>query len=215
MVFIRFIRSWVWVLVWALVGLVLRFQNLTEVLVQGRFYFVDADCYSRMTRAEMVSRAPGTVVRHHSFENWPSGSRSHATVPMDYLIVGGERCVRWFLPKSGWWASLQRESLDVSGALISPILGLLGVLLLGIWGRFLRDGRGEPVRGVWAVAAFWSISPPLVHATAFGRPDHQSLLVFLLAVTLISEVALWSRPSRWVAMVGGGLWGGGAVGIVF
>jgi hypothetical protein len=203
----RFVRGWAWSLVWVLVGLFLRFQNLTEVLVGGRFYFVDADCYSRMTRAELVSRAPGTVVRHHSFENWPAGVESHATAPMDYLIVVGERCLRWVWPRTGPLARLGSERLDLAGALISPLLGVVGVVGIGLWARRVWNGGGGELGGGWIGVAYWAMSPPLVHATVFGRPDHQSLLVLLLAGALMTEVALWSGSNRRLALLGGALWG--------
>src|SRR5258708_35577762 len=63
-------------------------HNLRDVFVRGRIYFVDADCYSRMTRVRIIANQPGTIVRHHQFENWPRGVNSHTTAPLDYLILG-------------------------------------------------------------------------------------------------------------------------------
>ena len=58
-----------------------------DVFVNGQVYFVDADCYSRMTRAREVWEHPGLVVRQHPFENFPAGIIPHTTAPLDYLIV--------------------------------------------------------------------------------------------------------------------------------
>ena len=51
-----------------------RCANYQDVFVAGNVYFVDADCYARMTRAEMVREKPGLIVRHHAFENFPQGT---------------------------------------------------------------------------------------------------------------------------------------------
>ncbi len=67
--------------------LVTRCANHEDVFVGGRIYFVDADCYARMTRARLVAQHPGTIVRQQEFENYPSGVRPHTTAPLDYLIV--------------------------------------------------------------------------------------------------------------------------------
>ncbi|HEU4771859.1 MAG TPA: hypothetical protein VFS68_06845, partial [Candidatus Udaeobacter sp.] len=65
-----------------------RCANYQNVFVAGNIYFVDADCYARMTRAQMVREKPGLIIRHHSFENFPQGTTPHTTAPLDYLIVG-------------------------------------------------------------------------------------------------------------------------------
>ena len=50
-------------------------------------------------------------------------------------------------------------------------------------------------------------SPILIHGTALGRPDHQSLLILCLAVALASEATLLKEPSRKWAAAGGLAWG--------
>lgn len=199
-------RFW-WIFFGLLVlGLGIRFHNLTEILVGGRFYFVDADCYSRMSRAQRVSEAPGTVVRHQDFENWPEGVVSHATAPFDYAIVGLERILRWTWPESGRFAVLRESTLDLAGALVSPLIGLLCCIFLAAWSAGFRVG--ERAVAWWAVPLLAALSPPLVHATVFGRPDHQSLLLLFLAVALGAEQRLQSAPSRGWAWSGGLAWGG-------
>ena len=60
-------------LVFCVLTFAARSHNLRDVFVEGRIYFLDADCYSRMTRARMVAEHHGMVVRHHDFENFPQG----------------------------------------------------------------------------------------------------------------------------------------------
>src|SRR2546430_10788786 len=65
-----------------------RCANYQDVFVAGNVYFVDADCYARMTRVRMCATRPGLILRHHDFENFPRGTTPHTTAPLDYLILG-------------------------------------------------------------------------------------------------------------------------------
>jgi hypothetical protein len=196
-----------WILLVALLALVIRFHNLTEVLVGGHLYFIDADCYSRMSRAQMVSKAPGTVVHYQQFENWPDGVVSHATAPLDYLIVGMERVLRTLWPVQGRFASLAEQTLDVAGALVSPLLGALLCLIIAFWARSLRLTDGKRPACWWMAPLLLAVSPALVHATVFGRPDHQSLLVFTLGIALVAEHRMLVQPGRFWTILGGVMWG--------
>lgn len=197
-----------WILLCLALALTARCWNLRDVFLEGQIYFVDADCYARMTRAQIVDRDPGTIVRHHDFENWPEGIASHTTAPLDYLIVGLRRGleVSFAIFDREQTSILRTQTLDLAGALISPLLGLAGalVLALGLWRLRVR---------YWEVALLlFAISPILVHGTLLGRPDHQSLLIFLLTTALIAELALVGsegvqvRRTTW-AMIAAGAWG--------
>lgn len=148
--------------------------------------FADGDCHSRMQRAAVVAREPGTIVRAHKFENHPRGTVPHTTAPMDYLIAGLAVFVRPF---------------DAAGAWISPLLGLVTLLFLFFWSRAID------LRPRWPTLTLFALSPALTHAFALGRPDHQSLLVALTAVALAANFA-WIRTSRpgW-AWISGAAWG--------
>lgn len=165
---------------------VTRCHNLRDVFIRGHIYFVDPDCYSRMTRVRMITEHQGAIIKHQTFENWPKGVNSHATAPLDYLILGLAKVVSWTLRIADWRGSsvLKEQTLDVAGALISPLIGVAGALSLAAW--------------AWAVRLrFWSmplllyaVSPILVHGTLLGRPDHQSLLMLTVMVALGAEIAL-------------------------
>ncbi|HEX3817421.1 MAG TPA: hypothetical protein VHW03_03945 [Chthoniobacterales bacterium] len=168
-----------------------RCANFRDVFVGGKIYFVDADCYSRMTRARMIEEHPGTIVRQENFENYPAGVRSHATAPLDYLIVGLAAVL----------SSLTAQPLDLAGAIISPLLALLGGWFLWWWSR--KSG----FRYRWAALLLFALSPILAHGTALGRPDHQSLLMMLLLVALAAEWTLLRLPSTAWSVVSGLSWG--------
>ena len=100
--------------------LVTRCANYGDVFFGGQVNFIDADCYSRMTRARICFEHPGTIVRRHDFENFPKGTFPHTTAPFDYLIVALATAL---IP-------LSRNALDLAGAIVSPLLSIaLGIFL--------------------------------------------------------------------------------------
>lgn len=180
-----------------------RCWNLRDVFVEGHIYFLDADCYSRMTRARMVAEGQGTVVvRHHDFENWPRGTTPHTTAPMDWLIAGlaSASNLVFRISDFGKRSLLSAQTLDFAGAIISPLLGTLACAFLGVWAWRQR------MSGWLAVPLFFAISPVLVHGTLLGRPDHQSLLILLVAVAVTAELALARAITQGWSIVAGVAW---------
>jgi hypothetical protein len=163
-----------------------RCANYQDVFVAGNVYFADADCYARMTRAEMVREKPGTIIRHHAFENFPQGTTPHTTATLDYLIVGLSVLLNPFTT----------HALDLAGAFVSPVLALLGGWFLWWWSRRMK------FRYRWPMLILYVLSPILVHGTELGRPDHQSLLILLVAVAICAgwtsqTVQTAKAPSAW------------------
>ena len=150
-----------------------RCANYQDVFVAGNVYFVDADCYARMTRAQMVSQNPGLIIRRHAFENFPQGTMPHTTALLDYLIVALSLLLSPFTA----------HALDLAGAFVSPLLAILGGWFLWWWSQRMK------FRYRWVMLILYAISPILVHGTELGRPDHQSLLILLVA---IATCAGWS-----------------------
>ncbi len=193
-----------WILLCLILALTARCWNLRDVFLEGKIYFVDADCYSRMTRARMVAEHPGTVVRHHDFENWPQGVTPHTTAPLDYLIVGLKAVLdtAFAIFDSGSSSVLHGQTLDLAGALIGPILGVMGAAFLLVWALVLR-------LRYWGMALLlYAISPILVHGTLLGRPDHQAILIVLLLIALGAEIALTRGPTglRIWSIINGAAW---------
>ena len=150
-----------------------RCANYQDVFVAGNVYFVDADCYARMTRVQMIKEKPGLIIRHHAFENFPQGTTPHTTAPLDYLIVALSFLLNPFTA----------HALDLAGAFISPLLALIGGWFLWWWSRRMQ------FRYRWVLLILYATSPILVHGTELGRPDHQSLLILLVAIAICAE---WS-----------------------
>jgi hypothetical protein len=177
-----------------------RCANYQDVFVAGNIYFTDADCYARMTRVQMCSERPGLILRHHEFENFPTGTTPHTTAPLDYLILVLSKVIAAARP------AVAPFHLDLAGAFISPLFALLGGWFLWWWSvRFHYR---------WAMLIVYAISPILVHGTELGRPDHQSFLLLLVAIAICAEWRLQAEAgslaatdrSKW-SIVSGIAWG--------
>jgi hypothetical protein len=141
-----------------------------------------------MTRARICFAHPGTVVRHHNFENYPIGTSPHATAPLDYCIV----IIAAVL------APLTRNALDLAGAVVSPMIAIGLAIFLCYWARRMRFR--------WAILLIYLLSPVLAHGFSLGRPDHQSLALALVVVALCAEWTLAGTFSRRWAVVSGATW---------
>jgi hypothetical protein len=175
-----------------------RCANYQDVFVAGNVYFTDADCYARMTRVRMCSEDPGLILRHHDFENFPTGTTPHTTAPLDYLILTLSILLKPFTA----------HPIDLAGALISPLVALLGGWFLWWWSKRMK------LRYRWVMLFLYVISPILVHGTELGRPDHQSLLMLLVTVAICAEWSLRAETSpvsapdrsKW-SLISGIAWG--------
>jgi hypothetical protein len=154
-----------------------RCANYQDVFVGGNIYFIDADCYARMTRVQLVNAKPGLIVRHHAFENFPQGTTPHTTAPLDYLIFWLSLLLKPFTP----------NAVDLAGAFVSPLVALLGGWFLWWWSRRMRFRYG------WVMLILYAISPILVHGTELGRPDHQSLSMLFVTIAICAE---WSSQTK-------------------
>lgn len=168
-----------------------RCANYRKVFMGGEVYFTDADCYSRMTRVRMCVEHPGLILRHHSFENFPAGTTPHTTAPLDYLIALLSVVLK----------PMTARPLDLAGAIISPLLALLTGWFLWWWSWRTR------LRYRGALLLLFVLSPIVVHGTELGRPDHQSLLLGLIAVGVCAEWSLASGDSRGWSLGSGAAWG--------
>ncbi|MGB8168540.1 MAG: hypothetical protein WCF18_13670 [Chthoniobacteraceae bacterium] len=180
----------------------LRAWNLRDIFVDGRIFFVDADCYSRMSRVRLVANGEALVIRHHDFENWPEGTHPHTTAPMDWSIAAAkvalDAVMRLCDPRGR--SLLHAQTLDLAGAIISPLLGLAACAFVAVWSSQLK------MRGALAVPLVFAISPILVHGTLLGRPDHQSLLIAGLALALAAELTLSRGLARNWGVAAGVAW---------
>src|SRR5206468_6784238 len=127
-----------------------------------------------MTRVRMGSVHLGLSIRDDDFENFSTGTTPHTTAPLDYLILALSIFLKPFTA----------DAIDVAGALISPLLALLGGWFLWWWSKRMK------FRYRLVSLIVYAISPILVQGTDLGRPDHQSLLILLVAIAICAEWSL-------------------------
>lgn len=190
------LSSLLWVLFFLALTLAARCANYRNIFVTSpdgkmrEIYFVDGDCYSRMTRVKEVLQHWG-LVHYHAWENFPTGTWPHTTAPMDYLIAAIALVLKPFMP----------DYVDMAGAIVSPILGVLITAFLALWARELN----QQYRKMMLLVA--SLSPILVHGTCLGRPDHQSLQMLLIVIGIGAELIMARAPNVKWGIVSGVAWG--------
>jgi hypothetical protein len=182
------LKEGIWLVIVLLLALGAFTWNHEVVFFGGEVYYTDGDCYSRMTRVRMIEESGLRSIRHHEWENFPAGTTPHTTMPLDALISGISQVLRPF----------SERHLVLAGAWISPLLGLALLVFLALWSVVKR----LPYR--WAMLLLLAASPIAAHGFQLGRPDHQSLLVCIIAVALVAEVEIWTRRAlgwRYVSAV--------------
>ncbi len=198
MTIFRQIRRWLWLLTLVAITFGAHCWNWREVFVAGHTYFVDGDCYARMTRVQRVLEKPFTALRFHDFENAPHGTVPHTTAPMDFVIAALSKTFDlafWLTGYSGL-----SSSLDLAGAFISPLLSVAFIIFLWWWaGRQQLAYRN-------AMLLLLALSPILTHGFLLGRPDHQALTIPLIGAALAAELALWRHPARGWDVASGCFW---------
>ena len=190
------LSSILWVLFFLALTAATRCANFRNVFVTNgkgtieEVYFIDGDCYSRMTRVREILDH-WQVVHYHAFENYPIGTWPHTTAPMDYFIVAIALLLKPFMA----------QYIDVAGAIASPILGVMTTAFLALWARELNQQYRKLMLLVVA------LSPILVHGTELGRPAHHSLQIFLVAVGIGAELIMARAPNVKWGIVSGVAWG--------
>lgn len=175
---LKVVSAWFFPLVVLCLAVAAFTWNSEAVFFGGNVYFTDGDCYARMTRVRLLQEHPLMPVRQHDFENYPLGTRPHTTAPLDYLIAGFAGVLRIFSVRA----------LELAGAWISPLLGVVTIAILAVWLRAVPFG--------WATILLLAVSPIISHGFLLGRPDHQSLLMLLVAVALAAEADMWAGKPR-------------------
>lgn len=152
--------------------LVLRFTYVRRSWLEDWPTFADADCFTRMFRVRQLWENGAFIQSRHPWENTPDGIVPHTTALLDWLIALAALPLRLWTP----------EALDWAGWITPPLLAAAGGLLL-----YHLVVRLEPGWVRWPVLLAYAFHPFLVWGNAVGRPDHQALLVPLLACLTVAE----------------------------
>jgi len=184
------LREVAWIIILLVVAFGAFTWNRDSVFFDDAIYFLDGDCFSRMTRVRMIEEGGFRSIRHHNWENFPEGTTPHTTMPLDALIAGLSQILRPF----------SERHLALAGAWISPLLGVGLLVFLAAWSAAAR----LPYRR--AMLFLVAVSPIIAHGFQLGRPDHQSLLMLLLGVALAAEVEIWRGREKGWRYVSAGAW---------
>lgn len=159
---------------------------------------LDSDCYSRLVRVLQLHESGAWWTTLDPRINVPFGETLQWTRPLDVLIEMGAEPLGWILP--------YRQALFIWGALISPILLVITVVVL--WAAL---GRRLGAKGFLLLVLLLHASPALIGTFLIGRPDHHSLLalLFIGQILLVLSIAEGRSASRcgWLGAIGGlALW---------
>ncbi|MDX6767509.1 MAG: hypothetical protein SFU85_12055 [Candidatus Methylacidiphilales bacterium] len=188
------LRPWLAPAAFVLLVLAIRFKYLRQMALDGLPYLADADCYTRMERVRHLL-ADGCLFRaSHPWENAPVGITTHATALLDLLIATPALIFLHVSP----------QALDWTGWTLPPLLAATA-------GWALWRLTASPVMALgwtrWPILLTFALHPLTVWANSVGRPDHQALVVPLLAVALVLEILRSRDPHPAWPWVAGACWG--------
>ena len=123
---------------------------------------------------------PGLIIRHHAFENFPAGDDSAHD-----CAAGLSDCWIIVVLKS------VHDACHRFGRRIYFAIARVARRLVSWWWS-----RRMKFRYRWVMLILYAISPILVHGTEFGRPDHQSLLIVLVAIAICAVLEFANSQGR-------------------
>jgi hypothetical protein len=173
-----------------LLVLATRFSYARRVWAGDGPTFADADCFTRMFRVRQLWEQGAFIQARHPWENTPEGIIPHTTALLDWIIALLALPLRLATP----------QAIDWAGWITPPLLAGAGAWLL--WRGLQRMDLGWTR---WPILLTYALHPMLAWSNALGRPDHQALLVPLLALLTVLE-CLRLRENRF-DLVAGLAWG--------
>jgi hypothetical protein len=132
---------------------------------------VDPDGYMRLNRVLDLYNSGNWYNAVISRSNAPYGETSHWTRPLDVLLLAGARL---FTPLADF-----KTALFWWGAMISPVMYVLSLIAL-VWA--VKPLVSQPGRGYLGI--LFLAQPMILTYCWVGRPDHHSLLIFCLCLSL-------------------------------
>ena len=157
------------------------------------------DCYMRLMLTERLWETGQWFDRLSPLTNAPHGEVLHWTRPFDLVLLAGALPLSLFMD--------MREALYQWGALVSPALHLLAVVVLW-WGT----RRLLPAWAFVLAAVLFYLQPAVRSYFLPGRPDHHGLQILLFVVAMAGLLRMFQEPDRrWLAVLLGlcgglGMW---------
>jgi len=141
----------------------------------------DSDCYMRLLRVEALHDGGLWYDPVMPRENAPYGQTSHWTRPFDVLLLLGAMPISLFVNFRSalfWW-----------GVVSGPVLMFVTILALQWATRPILSRKGSLAVGFLYLGqtTLWACFQP-------GRPDHQTLLIFLFALSIGLTLRMILKP---------------------
>ena len=183
----RFLKHHIYLLISAIACIYLFYTPLS----QWDCFYQDGDGYMRALRIYHWLLNPSFAEQRIYESNYPFGEVLHWTRPMDII---------WLLMSAPFWFlnwSL-KETIFISGAFISPILGILCTIAL-TYGLRRRFNIYLTLLGL----TIFMCNPQIISVLSPGRPDHHSLMLLLFTYSF-SLVLCWlqKRQNRYLHWLG-------------
>jgi hypothetical protein len=180
---------WFPVLVALMMQAIFVTRGLTPVLDGGLY---GPDAYMRLARVTELAEGGGWAHSVSERSNAPSGLELHWTRPFDVLLLAGAAPLApllGFRAALYWWA-----------VVISPLLQIATLMVL------FRAGRRffEPPGRVFLCLIFLC-QPGVIYDFMAGRPDHQSLMGLLFALSVALTLRLMGSEPRPRQALGAGV----------
>ena len=183
----RFLKHHIFLLAAALASVCLFYIPLSG----WNGFYSDADGYMRALRIYHWLLNPSFFEQPIYESNYPFGTILNWTRPMDII---------WLLVSLPFWLLRYpiKETLFISGAFISPLLGILCTIVLA-YGLRRRFNIYLTLLGIIIFLA----NPQIVSPFSPGRPDHHALMI-LLATYSFSLIMCWlkKRQDRYMRLLG-------------
>jgi asparagine N-glycosylation enzyme membrane subunit Stt3 len=162
----------------ALIAVALRLGTWGSVFTAGGITLDGTDSYYHLRRAWLTLLDWPRVPQFDHLMNVPDGAALVWAPLYDFLLA----TLAWFLPGD------PEVAIELAGAILPPILGVLQILVLAILLRRLA-GHRTAILGV-ALAAFL---PGIVRFTLLGASDHDPLIELATLGVLAAMAGIFPR----------------------
>lgn len=166
---------------WILIPLLWIAIYISGLALGEKGELADSDCYMRLLRVEDLHNGGRWYDPVDLRSNAPYGQTAHWTRPLDVLLLLGAApiaLVTDFKSALFWW-----------GVIISPLVLFVTTMVLP-WSTRPLLGR----KGSFSVSFIFLCQIALLICFQPGRPDHQSLLIFLVIISIGFVLRIIFRP---------------------
>lgn len=198
-------------ILWSIITVILYnlFDAGTTYITYNRFFYVDTDCYTRALRIIDWLNNFQWHEKIFPYTNYPDGEILHFTRINDIIWTFLSLPFMLFLPL--------KEAVFFGGMLFSPLFFILSLITV-FWGLrpYLRRYKNIKTSFFFIYVFTFIFLNKLTNIFDFNRPDHHSLMFFILCFNISTVLRCNSRHAArcfWGAgiLTGCGIWASSAV----